>query len=527
MLATIKQGVNGNLVKVAQYLTGYAERKQASGNYDANFVAHICTWQRKYSLSPDGVIGPKTWTMIARQAPTCSTGRNRKSAATCALQLLLGNLTADGIFGTKTKQAVVAYQSAKGLTVDGCVGVNTWSALIAGAADTAADGTGGGKPQTLNTCVHYIQWDNRWKNVKYSTHSAKQTIGNSGCGTTSMAMIMATMIDSGITPVEMSALAVENGYRTYNNGTAWGFYEFVFKKYGGFSKFITTGSVSTLKAALAQGALAVCSMNNGDNCFWTKNGHFIVAIGYDESGYIYANDPNKSTAPRKQLASKFAKCMKQAFIFWPKAQAVPVEDDGTAIIDISKWQGSIDFDALKTKVALVIARAACGSDKDPLFDSYAQSMTERGIPFGVYCYSYAGDEAKARDEAQKIVQYATKYKPLFYVMDAEESKITQSVIAAFAQEFRRQGAERIGCYVAHNHYKDYGYDAVRNQFDFTWIPRYGKNDGTISGSIKPDYSCDLWQYTSKGSVAGINGNVDMNVVTGQGKTLAWLKGSDS
>lgn len=154
-------------------------------------------------------------------------------------------------------------------------------------------------------------------------------------------------------------------------------------------------------------------------------------------------------------------------------------------------------------------------------------MTERGIPFGVYCYSYAGDEAKARDEAQKIVQYATKYKPLFYVMDAEESKITQSVIAAFAQEFRRQGAERIGCYVAHNHYKDYGYDTVRNQFDFTWIPRYGKNDGTISGSIKPDYPCDLWQYTSKGSVAGINGNVDMNVVTGQGKTLAWLKGSDS
>ena len=60
MLATIKQGVNGNLVKVAQYLTGYAERKQASGNYDANFVAHICTWQRKYSLSPNNIISPKT-----------------------------------------------------------------------------------------------------------------------------------------------------------------------------------------------------------------------------------------------------------------------------------------------------------------------------------------------------------------------------------------------------------------------------------------------------------------------------------
>lgn len=315
MLATIKQGSGGNTVKAAQYLTGYSRRKEASGNYDANFVAYMCSWQSKYKLTPDGEIGTDTWKMIAEKAPTCSTSKNKTSAATCAVQLLIGNLTVDGIYGTKTKKAVAAYQSANGLKADGICGAKTWAALIVGSESSVEPSAV--KDKVINTCVHYLQWDSKWKNVKYSTHTSKQTIGNSGCGTTSMAMILATVVDKSITPVETSALAVENGYRTYSSGTAWGFYEFCFKKYSGFSKFITTSSVTTLKAALAQGALAVCSMNNNDSCFWTTSGHFVVAIGYDSKGYIYANDPNKKTCPRKQLSSKFSKCLKQAFIFWP------------------------------------------------------------------------------------------------------------------------------------------------------------------------------------------------------------------
>ena len=533
MLTTIKQGSNGNMVKVAQYLTGFAARKKALGNFNANFVSHVCAWQRKHGLTADGVIGPKTWAKIAEEAPTCSTGRNRKSAATCAVQLLIGKLSADGIFGNLTKKAVAAYQSAKALTVDGIVGTDTWAALIVGAAVIDEPTNAGTKPTTgdngptINRCVHYLQWDSRWKNKKYSTHTSSQTIGNSGCGPSAMAQIMATFIDPAITPVEMCALAVENGYRTQNNGTAWGFYPFVFKKYTSFAKYVATSSVETLKAALSQGALAVCSMNNGDNGFWTKGGHFVTAIGYDAAGYIYANDPNKSAAPRKQLAVKFAKCMKQAFIFWPKTKVTDSADEGgKAIIDISKWQGDIDFDKIKDDVALVIVRASCGSDKDPRFESYARAMTERGIPFGVYGYSYAGDVAKAKDEAQRIVQYASSFNPLFYVIDAEESKLTQETIAAYAKALKAQGVNRIGCYVAHNRYKSYGYDGIRNLFDFTWIPRYGRNDGTIGGATMPGYPCDLWQYTSTGSVPGIQGNVDKNTVTGTGKDLKWFLGGD-
>lgn len=288
--------------------------------------------------------------------------------------------------------------------------------------------------------------------------------------------------------------------------------------------------------------------------------HYITAIGYDSDGYIYANDPNKKECPRKQKEDKFKSCLKAAWIFWPKknqeleedikidkpevekiietdiiidegivlGEDIPVKEvtavkaSGTEIIDISKWQGNIDFKTLAKKVALVIARASCGSDKDIKFDEYAKAMNENGIPFGVYCYSYAGTIEKANDEAQNLVKYAKKYNPLFYVLDAEEDRMSKETIAAFVAELKKQGVKKTGCYVAHNLYKDYQYDSLRDSFDFTWIPRYGSNDGTIAGATKPSYKCDLWQFTSRGKIDGIKGNADMNVITGDGHDLKWF-----
>ena len=534
MLETIKLGKTGDTVKVAQYLMNYAERKKASEEFNEAFKKFVINWQKNKNLVTDGIIGKNTWTTLADTLPTCSTSKNKKSSYTCGLQLLLGGIEVDGVFGTKTKNAVAAYQSANKLSVDGICGPKTWKSLIIGAAETTEGQTISGD-LIMNNCVKYLQWDSKWKKVKYSTHTSSQTIGNSGCGPTSMAMVVATFIDKNITPVEMCKLSVDNGYRTYSKGTSWTFFKFVFKKYPGFRKYIETSSIATVQSALKEGALAICSMNSNDNKFWTSAGHYIVARGCDNT-YIYANDPNKEETPRKQAISKFKSCMKQAFIFWPtitkpapeptKTEVSPqtnfdINEKG-AIIDISKWQGDIDFNVLAKEVSLVVARAGVGSDADSKFDTYAQAMIERNIPFGVYCYSYAGDAEKAKDEAQKIVARAAKYNPLFYVMDAEEAKINEAAIKAFAAELRNQGIKKIGCYVAHNRYNNYGYKDLQNLFDFTWIPRYGSNNGTVAGATKPAYFCDLWQYTSTGKIDGISGNVDVNVITGDGHDLKWF-----
>lgn len=548
-MKTIRHCDVGIEVEAAKLLTKYAtpEEKTALTVYEAEFTAYVSSWQRRRGLTPDGVIGPVTWARIASEAPTCAVGRNRTGAWVYALQLLLGGLDTDGIFGAKTRAAVLAWQAARGLQADGICGPKTWTALLTGAelhAEISEDDAQPGR--WLNDCVHYLQWDARWKKIRYSTHTSSQTIGNSGCGPTAMAMILATWIDKQITPVEMCELAVETGCRTYNSGTSWDFYPIVFRRYEGFAQYISTASVETLKEALKQGALAVCSMNSGDNGFWTTGGHFITVIGCDAEGYIYANDPNKSAAPRKQQEKKFAQCLKQAFIFWRREEA---KSDGGAlsspsatlpycggesfgyagdkIVDVSKWDYPVDFDQLRGDAGLVIARAASGSDPDPKFGGYAALMQERQMPFGVYGYSYAATASKARDEAEKLYSYASVYEPLFWVYDVEESRNTRAAVLAWVERMRALGAKKIGIYLGKEIYDRLDIDGIRGLFDFVWYARYGKNDGLVPGKqYEPHYPCDLWQYTSRGRIAGIDGDVDLNVITGEGHDLTWFCGGD-
>ena len=69
--------------------------------------------------------------------------------------------------------------------------------------------------------VYYSQVDSRWKNHMYSSIGNKsQTIGNSGCGPTSAAMIVST-IKGSILPSKMGDLFVKYGYRSANAGTYW------------------------------------------------------------------------------------------------------------------------------------------------------------------------------------------------------------------------------------------------------------------------------------------------------------------
>lgn len=69
--------------------------------------------------------------------------------------------------------------------------------------------------------TYYSQVDSRWNNHIYtSTNNSSQTIGSSGCGTTSAAMVVSS-IKGTITPDVLGDIFVENGYRSANSGTYW------------------------------------------------------------------------------------------------------------------------------------------------------------------------------------------------------------------------------------------------------------------------------------------------------------------
>lgn len=136
--------------------------------------------------------------------------------------------------------------------------------------------------------VYYSQEDPRWKNTPYTIDGdAGETIGASGCGPTSFAMVASTFLGKTILPPEMCRYAIKNGYRTANNGTAWGFFASVAKHYG--LSCVQTGSLDAAKAALREGKLVIASMGRGH---FTSGGHFILLVGINSDGSISVYDPN-------------------------------------------------------------------------------------------------------------------------------------------------------------------------------------------------------------------------------------------
>ena len=295
-MQTIKQGSTGQEVRVIQYLLGL----DSDGQFGPLTKAAVEGFQRKQGLSADGVVGPLTWAKLAGAQPTIRQGNTGNAVR--ALQLTLG-IVCDGVFGPQTRTAVMAYQSKHGLAADGVAGPNTWQDMLSGVA--VSGGTQNVRP------TDYKQFDGRWASVMYSNHNDRgQTIKNSGCGPTAMANVIATWFDQTVTPVDMCALAVQLGCRTYKDGTSWGFFDQVATRYP-FKAYRRTGSVDEAIKALDGGALVVALMGKG---YWTSGGHYITLWDCDGAN-IYACDPGSSTRKYSSI-DIFRAQSKQFFIFY-------------------------------------------------------------------------------------------------------------------------------------------------------------------------------------------------------------------
>ncbi|AJG27426.1 N-acetylmuramoyl-L-alanine amidase [Bacillus anthracis] len=182
------------------------------------------------------------------------------------------------------------------------------------------------------------------------------------------------------------------------------------------------------------------------------------------------------------------------------------------IIDISKWNGDINWSIAKQHIDFIIARVQDGSNYvDPLYKGYVQAMKQHGIPFGNYAFCRFVSIADAKKEAQDFWNRGDKSATV-WVADVEVKTMNdmRAGTQAFIDELYRLGAKKVGLYVGHHMYTPFGMANVKS--DFVWIPRYGGN--------KPAYPCDIWQYTETGNVPGI-GKCDLNSLIGN-KSLSWF-----
>ena len=142
--------------------------------------------------------------------------------------------------------------------------------------------------------TYYSQADSRWASVMYSSiGDSSQTMKSSACGPTSAAIVVSSS-KGAILPTTMANLAVANGYRTSNNGTAWAYFPFVADNVD-FNEYYTTSSFNTameyLKTDKDKDGNAdyyiVCSCGSG---LFTSGGHYIALVA-NNGGTITVYDP--------------------------------------------------------------------------------------------------------------------------------------------------------------------------------------------------------------------------------------------
>lgn len=186
-------------------------------------------------------------------------------------------------------------------------------------------------------------------------------------------------------------------------------------------------------------------------------------------------------------------------------------------VDLSANQGNVDFQKLKKAgISFVILRTILKSGKvDTMFHTYLSGAESTGMRTGVYIYSYDRTDLEAIVSAEEVVNLLNGRRlPIFLDLENAEQRnaigkagITK-VANAFIQTCRKHGYD---CYIYCNldWYKNVIDDSLKPYA--VWIARYGANDGTINLNYKPNVGEKIWQYSSKGKVDGINGDVDVDI----------------
>lgn len=188
-------------------------------------------------------------------------------------------------------------------------------------------------------------------------------------------------------------------------------------------------------------------------------------------------------------------------------------------IDVSKYQSTINWAQAKSAVKFAIVR--CGYrgmydgalHEDPYFYKNMSGAKSAGVSTGIYIYSTALNEAEAVEEASLAVAMANKAGGCSYpiYIDMEDSvrgvnKLSNAqrnaIITAFCSTVQN-GGYKAGVYANKTWMTKYIDAGSLPGSCYIWVAQYNTSC-TYSGK----YS--MWQYSSKGSVPGIKGNVDMN-----------------
>lgn len=190
-------------------------------------------------------------------------------------------------------------------------------------------------------------------------------------------------------------------------------------------------------------------------------------------------------------------------------------------IDVSKWNGEIDWDKVKASgVEFVMIRCGYRGSvtgalvEDPNFLTNISGAKKAGLDVGVYFFTQAINEVEAVEEASMVLALCDGYELDFpVVIDSEgaggegradklDEETRTKVCKAFCATVENAGYTA-GVYASRSWYNA-NLDVSELDEYKIWLAEY-RSTPLYSGYY------DMWQYTSKGKISGISGNVDLNI----------------
>lgn len=193
------------------------------------------------------------------------------------------------------------------------------------------------------------------------------------------------------------------------------------------------------------------------------------------------------------------------------------------IIDISHHHHVSDWDKVEKNVDVMITKATQGTSfVDDYFETVVKQCEKRKIPYWLYTFLNKGNELAQAKFLVKTCRDKVGDYFVGYILDVESGSSAAGVKEAMDYLAMLDHKMMVyTMYAEHDKYKNILAD--RPGKCAWWEARYGLNDGVYRSKYPCHSGVDLHQYTSAGSCPGIPDEIDINRVTGYGKSLKWFE----
>lgn len=185
-------------------------------------------------------------------------------------------------------------------------------------------------------------------------------------------------------------------------------------------------------------------------------------------------------------------------------------------IDVSEWQGNIDFRKVKEDgIEVVYIRSSQGfSYEDSKFERNYEEAKKQGLKIGAYHYVTARTEEEGKQQAKFFISLLSNKKidcklaMDFEYFDGLTKEEINKIALAFLKEVERLSGKKAVVYSdTYNAIHTFNKDVAAYPL---WVAQYGVNEPQSNGNWD---NWEGWQYTSRGRINGINGNVDRDKYT--------------